>query len=281
VRLNRRFALSFSLALIAVFACVRPSVAQTIDHTTLPQFNLLTDDEIGRAAELRVSFVDRSVGANTMQGIVTLAHADPRFNADRIEFRGWPKVMPPPNPTCINGNGGWNGMWTGYGKCATQHWDANPGAYDAVTWWFDYLSGVSRNPLVKYFTPTTNAFTFDASDYLAWRAANPTLKTFAWTTSLPYADTPVGLLAVLDAFNVQMRASAPVTGEVLLDAADILTHDAAGVNCTHPASGKPRICQAWASDWAQGGGHLTAAGQARMARAVWLTLVAINRVPAR
>jgi hypothetical protein len=250
-----------------------PLQAQTIDHTSIGQFAQLTDAQITAARALRVSFLDRSVGGNTLTGLQTLGQGDPRFLPSNIEFRGWPKVMPPPNPDCFIGNGGWNGLWTGYGKCATQHWDAHPSDYDVVTWWFDYLSGTwASNPLVKYFTPTTNAYTFDASDYLVWRAAHPGLKGFGWTTSLPYTDgSSPGLLLRLAAFNTQMRAWSATNGQPLLDAADILSHAPDGTDC-RDAAGTPRICQAYAADWQQGGGHLTPLGQERMAKAFWLML---------
>jgi hypothetical protein len=252
-----------------------PARAQSIviDHNDLARFGTLTAQQISAAAAARTLFVDRSVGANTSSGLTSLARSDSRFSRTNITFYGWPRVMPAPN---VSGCTGWNGLWTGYQPCFTSWVTPRLSQYRIVSFWFDYLTGVwTANPLANYFTSANGSF--DARDYLAWRTSRPTVRSFAWTTSLPYSDGNMpGLLARLDAFNVQMRAWAPANNQPLLDAADILSTDANGRLCLDPSTNKPRICQAYAGDWQQGGGHLNAAGQLRMAKAFWLMLVALT-----
>lgn len=271
----RRFAIWFWAALLLVLmAGVASAQSPVIDHTSIAGFDTLTNEQIAEAGATSFLFIDRSVGWNVDTGLTTLAAQDPRFARGLWGFLGWPRVMPAPNPDCSLTTPGWNGMWTGYGYCFVQHVERHPGP-EVASYWYDYLTGLTTpNVLANFFGPAAKN-QFRAGDWLAWRTSHPGTTLFFWTTSLPSSDDGTGMLQRLKAFNVQARAWAAANHVPLLDAADILAHRADGSDCA-AADGSPVICSAWTSD-VPPGGHLNAAGQARMARAVWLMLVAVQQ----
>jgi hypothetical protein len=130
---------------------------------------------------------------------------------------------------------------------------------------------------------------WDISDMQALEAQYPDKIIIYWTTSLARAvGTPES-----QKFNEQMRAYALAHGKVLLDVADIISHDADGNVCydnrdgveycgengceNYPDDGLdiPAICQDYTTEL--DGGHLgsVSAGKIMVAKAFWVLMARI------
>ncbi len=110
------------------------------------------------------------------------------------------------------------------------------------------------------------SFTCYRDALLQPEAGDPTNRFVWWTIPI---ETPGD--TARQAFDDRVRAYALANGKLLLDIADIESHDAAEVKRTD-SSGRELLWDEWTSD----GGHWNDAGSVRVASALWWLMVRIG-----
>lgn len=234
---------SLHLALCAALACGAGCSASSEDGGGEPTPSGLTADHraldvaaipqgaLDAARGLRMNLQHASVGENVWAGLGALAAADP----GRYAKPSWSETN--------RGNPGWQAKIDGFVAYVAAH----AGDQDVFQMKLCYID--------------------DGADFAAYRdamvaleAAHPT-KTFVWWT-MPLT-TGDGANAARALFNQQVRAHCAAHGAPLFDLAAIESHDAGGAAVVE--AGVEAMAPAWSSD----GGHLTAAGSDRAARAMW------------
>lgn len=253
-------------------ACVFLAVAGTVkaqvivDHTSVALFEQIPEEYLSAAANLRMMFVDRSVGSNINDGLSCLAyesdelapsactrhaHVAPEFSSPASEvdwfhpggydrsnwdYYGWPNVgIPPPLECGATTTSGWSGLV----ECFIIWVDAHPAAYDVYGFQLSYLQVESGGNISSqtdgYFAP--QARWFDIADVEALMARHPNRTFVHHTTSLARS---IGTQVATD-FNNQVRAYVREHGGYLLDVADIESHDPWGQPCYDNRDGVPYI----------------------------------------
>lgn len=284
-----------------------PPGAVRVDHHSLVLFDLIPEEYIQRASQLRMLFIDRSVGFNIDEGLTCLGypsnaaspigcrraqHKQAVFNVpeqdlawsrpggyDRSNwtFQTWP----------TNGCGSWSEM----AQCFIVHVEPMLDRYDVISFQYSYLAvdgGSSIDDVPGgFFSDGRN--TTDVYDLEDFQARNPDRVIIYWTTSLARSiGTEESLI-----FNDQMREYAMENNKILFDVADILSHAPSGESCydnrdgisysdgtkseDYPDDGQdfPAICQHYTTE--VNGGHLggVSAGKIRVAKAFWVLMAQI------
>jgi len=257
---------------ILALACVPLVVTGTAeaqvvaDHNSVALFEQIPGEYLSAAANLRMMFVDQSVGGNISEGLTCLGyesdtvapsscksytHVVPEFSSPPSEvtwshpggynrsnwtYYGWPGNGIPPELPCASGA---DGSWSGYVECFIEYVDANPSAYDVYGFQLSYLQVMPGTNIAStttgYFVPQTRAF--DVADVEALEARHPNRVFINNTTSLARS---IGDEEATD-FNDQMRAYVRAHGGYLLDVADIESHDPWGQPCYDNRDGVPYI----------------------------------------
>ena len=273
-----------------------------VDHTWVDRFDEIPAEYLSAAADMRMFFMDRSVGANIDEGLHCLAsafadapshcrradHVDPAFSVEQsaIEWSGsydrsnwafdfWP-----------DGCDGWSDKvdcFFGYVEPGIADWDV-------VSFQFSYLmvgeGSDIADPATGFFVDRPDAT--DIHDYRAFGDSHGKVLIY-WTTSLARGiGTPEAT-----AFNAQMREWTAAADVPLFDVADILAHDPSGAPCWDnrdaipftngnnsedwPDDGEafPAICQHYTTE--TDGGHLGAVsvGKIRVAKGFWVLMARI------
>jgi hypothetical protein len=285
--------------------------ALVIDHNSVALFEQIPDEYIQAASNMKVVFVDRSVGDNIDDYLTCLTYAtdeaspircrrfangtDPTYSVDRNminwsrtggyprpnwQYYGWYGGGIPPELPC----GVSTGMWWDLGNCFVHYVDANPTAYDVYSFQHSYLEVMPgrdiASPTTGYFVSQTGKV--DISDMEALEARHPDKRIVYWTSSLARG---IGTQESTD-FNNQMRSYALAHNKILFDVADIESHDPYGNPCydnrdgvaygseNYPDDGLnlPAICQHYTTEF--NGGHLgaTSIGGIRLAKAFWVLM---------
>lgn len=296
VRLNKLLlALGILIAALPAHAQLSEQNIGTVivDHTSVVLFEQIPAEYKQRAQNIRMLFVDRSVGSNLNDGLNCLAqdeaaaqnsckswepnsppeHWSGTWPRDNWTFGGWPVQDPLPNKIACSG---WNGVWTGYQPCFFNYVQSRLDQWDVLSFWFDYNAAIwTGTPLAAYFTNRTG--TDDAFDYAAMEGQIAPKRLVYWTTSLPRSDNGSGQIARLAAFNDAARAFVGIaSNRILFDAADILSHDPAGNTCRN-ADGLPVICSPQYTTEATGG-HLGSYsnGKIRLAKAFHVLMAKLS-----
>lgn len=290
-----------------------PALAQgaqgfVVDHHSVAQFEAIPDSAIEAAANLRMFFMDRSVGGNIDRGLTCLDYpsdeaapndckryqhvaAHPEFSVSPNEVNwsrpggysrdNWVYEFFPSNGNCL-------GEWSQKVECFINRSDQVLNQYDVLSFQFSYLEVLSGSTIADqpggFFSddpPVRDVY--DLEDY---ENAHPDKVFIYWTTSLA---RNVGTLEA-QLFNDQMRQYALANDKILFDVADILSHDPSGNPCydhrdgifydgsngdeNFPDDGQniPAICQHYTSEY--DGGHLgsPSAGMIRVAKAFWVLM---------
>lgn len=244
-------------AFVALVATVLPtsSSAQTVDHRSLPAFDTLSPEQVTAASNLRMVFVNRSVGHNIDQGLACLSapfgsapnyckrtnHPAPEFSVpesaiawsgtyprSRWHFGSWPGTGITPEINCGTGAAPY---WYDQVECFINFVDANASAYDVFSFQFSYLEVTSNSdiadPIRGFFGVAVPEGRKAAADIEALRQRHPQKKFVLQTTSLARG---IGTAVSRD-FNAQMRTYTQQNGWPLLDVAAILSHDISGTPC--------------------------------------------------
>lgn len=278
-----------SVRVLIAVTLLTPATASAqiiVNSSSIALFEQIPASYLTAARNLRMMFIGRSVGVNINQGLDCLTYAyasspnscrttgqggsaqtwTQTYARSNWTFYGWPGLGLP-NPVTCNGS---NGVWTGYQPCFLDFTQPRMSSWDVVSFQFDYLAGISDDPIANYFTPRPG--NDDIYDFETFTAGIAPKRALHWTTSLMKNDqNNPGTLAKLDAFNVAMRSwAAQSTNRVLIDLADIISRRADGSECLS-AEGHPRICDEYSSETY--GGHLSnGAAKVRVAKAVWVAL---------
>ncbi len=263
-----------------------PASAPVVDHRSVADFLELGAAAISAAADLRMLFIDHSVGQNISEGLDCTAsasleaapnrcrrfeHVVPAFSADPSHFRFGRQYD--------------RSRWI-YHYGASSYWRewpaeiesllASSGPWDVVI------------PMPSYLVAPNGGW----QPIEELEARHPGIIVVYATSSLPRGaagGTQSDL--VMQEFNAQARAYALRHGKPFLDVADLLSHDYAGNPCYDNRDGIeycqapgrcenlpddgydiPAICPHYTTELY--GGHLgsVSGGALRMSQAVWLLM---------
>jgi hypothetical protein len=210
--------------------------AQTVaaDHTTTDPA-AIPDSAIADAAALRLMVRHASVGGNIDAGLGALETGNARYDRALWDFQA-------------RGNPGWQEKVDDL----VAETAAQASLFDVLTMKFCYID-------------PNASFTYYRDALLGLEGTHPTKRFVWWTIPIETSGN-----TNRQAFNDQVRAYAAANGKLLLDIADIESHNAAGAKRTD-SSGRELMWDEWTSD----GGHLNAAGSARVAGALWWLMARI------
>lgn len=230
-----------------------------IDHQVLEQFDQLPDDVIAGAAALRVMYRNASVGENISLGLDCLwgNYPERRPNScsdfydlkfDRsnwsFQFRG--------NPS-----------WIEKVEDFTRQTEEQIHQYDVFMFSEDYVDGTD-NPNFPAISDPQNFQKYFIEPFEALEAAHPDKIFVLWSMSLArlgYENT--------ENFNELIRAYALEKGKILIDIADIESHDPQEQVALNE-QGYAVIYQGYTNETKAG--HLNEVGRERMAKAFWVTM---------
>ena len=279
--------------LIFFHAALLNAQSLIIDHHDVALFDSIPEEYRQAASDLKMVFMDRSVGFNISSYLDCLSnpwssapsfckryhHQDSLYDVDPSEvywdgtwdrsnwyYRAWPEGC----SEDVN--------------CFIGYVQSRMDSFDVMGCQFSYLAVATGSQLAD---PLTGFFGSQGNDNKAstlqgFSDANPDKKIIWWTTSLARGiGTPES-----ESFNDRMREYAEQHEIILFDVADILSHDPAGQPCydnrdgiaykdeNHPDDGQqiPAICPQYTTETE--GGHLGAisAGGVRVAKAFWVLM---------
>lgn len=285
-----------------------PEGAIIVDHTAVDLFDHIPEQYLVAAADLRMHFIDRSVGGNIDDGLDCLTHNSSntapnhcvRYQHVVPEFSVDPSVVNWDRPGGYD-RSNWTfefwaegqncNQWFEKVTCFIQMVTPSMHTLDVVSFQFSYLevdigSTIADQPGGYFWNNPGYADVFDQEMF---EANYPHATFIYWTSSLARG---IGSQeSVL--FNEQMRQYAIANGKPLFDVADILAHDPDGNPCYDNRDGVPydngnnhenypddgldtlAICQHYTTE--TDGGHLgsVSAGKIRVAKAFWVLMARI------
>lgn len=236
-----------------------PTQGIIIDYQALEQFDQLPDDVIAQAAALRVMYRHASVGENISLGLDCLwgnysgrrpnscsEFYDLKFDRSNwsFQFRG--------NPS-----------WIEKVEDFVLQTEEQIGLYDVFMFSEDYVDGTD-NPNFPAISDPQNFQKYFVEPFEALEAAHPDKTFVLWSMSLArlgYENT--------ENFNTLIRAYALEKGKILIDIADIESHDPQG-QLSLNEQGVAIIYQGYTDETKAG--HLNEVGRERMAKAFWVTM---------
>lgn len=290
---NRVWITSFSMFVICVSL---PAQSLIINHNDISAFDSIPGEYKTAAANLRMLFMDRSVGGNIDSYLDCLSgsfdeapnyckrteHQDTVYNVDPGEVY-WEDTWDRTN---------WHYAFWPNGcsedvNCFIDYTSTRLDSFDVIGCQFSYLAVLPGSAIAD---PSTGFFGMQGNDnkatvYAAFGDAHPDKKLVWWTTSLARG---IGTIES-ETFNAQMRDYAVDHEIILFDVADILSHDPNGQPCfdnrdgiaykdeNHPDDGLSlaAICPQYTTETE--GGHLgsVSAGGIRVAKAFWVLMARI------
>lgn len=264
-----------------------------INHHDVSAFDSIPENYKHAASNLRMLFMDRSVGGNISFYLDCLSNpwASAPSACKRYQHQDSLYAV---NPSEVY----WNGVWD-RSRWRYEYWPANCSedvncfidfmddrldSFDVMGCQFSYLAvtpGAHIADTVTGFFGTTGNDN-KASTYAAFAAAHPEKKIIWWTTSLARGiGTPESA-----SFNEQMRNYAASHDIILFDVADILSNDPEDHPCFDNRDGVtykdesypddslsiPAICPQYTTE--TDGGHLgsISAGGVRVSKAFWVLM---------
>lgn len=242
-----------------------PTGAIVVDHRSVDLFNQIPDTYLAAARNLRMMYMDQSVGMNISEGLdclmaVSWSKSPAACRRDYYQIKGseWllktfsaadleagvvPAVIQFQAESDRYNRSNWTfvsqpGTWKEYLKAFIEvHAPAMIAEKDVLSFQFTYLHVAAgsdiADPQEGFFVdhPRTgyyrNQERWDISDLVEYEAQNPGKIFIYWTSSLARG---IGS-AESTAFNDQMRQYAIVNQKPLFDVADILSYDPAGMPC--------------------------------------------------
>lgn len=286
-----------------------------IDHNSVALFEQIPDEYLEKARNLRVVFVDQSVGHNISQGLdcltaptwadspsycrrdyeganwnwKTFGSSEINLAPERIRFEPDPIRYDRSQWTFVERRGPW---YSSIENFATSDVPEYRDSYDVLSIKITYLmvadnSGIN-DPENGFFAADSNRFGW--KDLKALQEQNLDKIFFFWTSSLSRS---IGSQAAVE-FNERMRQEAIEQGLTLFDIADIESHTDQGKPCydnrdgiqyctqagkceNYPDDGLdlPAICQDYTTE--TDGGHLgsVSGGTIRLSKAFWVLIAQI------
>lgn len=285
-----------------------PDGAIIVNHHAVDLFDHIPEQYLQAAANLRMHYIDRSVGGNINDGLDCLTNSSStgapnhcvRYQHVVPEFSVDPSVVSWNRPGGYNRSNWTFEFWADNSNC--NQWFEKVTCFmemvqptihtlDVVSFQFSYLevdfgSTIADQPGGYFWDNPTYADVFDQE---LFEAQHPHTTFIYWTSSLARGiGSPESV-----AFNEQMRNYAIANGKPLFDVADILSHDPDGNACYDNRDGIPysngnnhenypddgvdllAICQHYTTE--TDGGHLgsVSAGKIRVAKAFWVLMAQI------
>lgn len=243
--------------MLLLLACAVPAGAVVIGHADVDGVSSLPLSVMDAVGEQRWLFTHASVGANMLDGMQVLGTEDPARYQFGFQVAGdWSQVYPPPSPTVPG---------TIYdGARGNPGWAAKFAMFDAAVrdlgWRYPVIDAAMDK--LCYIDPDA-----DVSVYLSMMTA---LEADFPQTKIVYMTMPLqsgsnmnwsNMLAM--AYNQAVRAHCATPDRLLLDIADIESHDPAGNPITFTFEGQ--VYQRLYSGYTGDGGHLNALGARRVA----------------
>lgn len=225
-----------------------------VDHTSVELFEVIPEEFLAKARNIKMVFADRSVGQNINVALDCLTAASwadtpgycrrdyinnnwewesfnqADFNGGRVPKR----ILLTPNPVkydrknwIFEAHGGdWSSVTQDFiERIAPAYIDE----FDVLSYQFNYFHVDDKSDIADpengFFS--NNPRKFDINDLEAYISAHPDTIFFFWTTSLARG---IGSKTAVD-FNQQMRDYAVANNKILFDVADILSHTDQGVPC--------------------------------------------------
>jgi len=252
-----------------------PAQGNVIDHYSVSDFDQIPANYIQAAIQLKSLFRHASVGGNINDGLNCLGNVvtprpyfcDSGLSADEIFYdpiydrSNWDfeyHALPNPNPA----------WWNKVNYFIDRVNNLSPGEYEIVAFKFGYVDGADGSNIDDlFFLYNPGGQMPSVYDLEDLETAHPDKTLVYWTMGL------ARLIGTADSesFNQQMRAYASANNKVLMDIADILSHDPNGLPCYDGnGNGYEAICQNYTDELE--GGHLNARGMQRMAKAYWVLM---------
>ncbi len=274
-----------------------------IDRYSVVLFDSIPEHYKSAASNLRMMFMDRSVGANIYEGLTCLSypHSSAPNHCKRYQHGGNPSY--PVDPSEVYWEGTWDcsnwsyqfwptgcDNWNQKVACFIDYVEQRIDSFDVVGFQFSYLEVASGSSIAH---PVNGFFgagqTGTANHYLQFQNNHPDKKVIWFTSSLARA---IGTIES-EEFNNQLRQFAQSNQIILFDVADILSHTPSDSPCydnrdgvaysygdnyeNHPDDSLdiPAICPEYTTE--PEGGHLGAisAGKIRVAKAFWVLMARI------
>jgi hypothetical protein len=254
-----------------------------IDHSNFDPDSLPLVD-ITKAAALKVYFEHASVGQNISDdppyamggdtlpsGLSALKALNPRYSSGRASWVSDPYAANSSDPA-------WFDTHTGLG----DNFRGNPAADYKRSYFAASMGTIAAKVNVASFklcwidNPSSPSTLFNSvkTTMEALEAAYPGVKFVWWTmpiTTLGYGDS-ASIRGQRQSFNTLVRNYCNASGKWLLDIADLESHDDLG-NALVDGSGNELLYPSYATD----GGHLSASGRLKVAKAYWRLLAEIAR----
>ena len=292
------------LCVLTILVSQEVLIAQiTVNRNSVALFDSVPEYYKSAASNLRMMFMDRSVGANIFEGITCLSypHSSAPNHCKRYQHGGAPSYSVDPSEVYWNGTwdcSNWSYQfwptncenWSQKVECFIDYVEQRIDSFDVVGFQFSYLEVAAGSTIadsVNGFFGTGQSGT--ANRYLQFQNNHPDKKVIWFTSSLARSiGTPES-----ESFNNQLRNFAQSNQIILFDVADILSHTPWGSPCydnrdgvpysygsnseNHPDDGLeiPAICPEYTTE--PEGGHLGAisAGKIRVAKAFWVLMARI------
>lgn len=276
-----------------------------VDHNSVALFEEIPQQYIDAAKNLRMLFIDRSVGGNITDGLSCLGYASISAAPNHCKRPDATAAGLVPNfaPNLRYDRSNWvyqywnssadNGLWSGKLPAFIDMATPQINNFDVLSFQHSYLevmpgSGIDDSNGYFYNDPTKVQDVYDLRDF---ENLYPDKTIIYWTSSLSRGiGSPDS-----ESFNSQMRQYAQQNNEVLFDVADIESHDPAGNPCYDNRDGVPffnangtlvenfpddglnlaAICKEYTSE--AEGGHLgsMSTGKIRIAKAFWVLMAQI------
>ncbi len=264
-----------------------------IDHHSIAAFDSIPEMYKVAAAQMRLLFMDRSVGFNISAYLDCLASPFASASAYCKKYEHMDSLYAV-DPAEVHWSGTWDRSHWQYEawpdgcsedvQCFIDFITPQLDSFEVIGCQFSYLAvlpgAMIANPVSGFFGQQGN--NNKASTYAAFAAAHAGKKLIWWTTSLARGiGTPES-----ESFNEQMRAYAAAHDIILFDVADIESHAPDGMPCfdnrdgvpykdeNNPDDGLtiPAICPQYTTETE--GGHLGAisAGGIRISKAMWVLM---------
>lgn len=274
-------------------ATLAPSSGIVVDHASIELFDRIPQEFLQAAKDLPMMFSDRSVGVNMNESLNCLAapswaqspsycrrdYTDASqttvrtYNATDFANGNVPELILFPagdaysraNWSYTDCQGSWDVMTELFIDVVAPEYLATK---DVLSCQFSYLNvgagSTIDDPVVGYFATDVHLVEDFAS-------ANPDKTIVFWTSSLARTNGSPDATN----FNNQMRAYAADNDVVLMDMADIISHDRNGNPCYLPGTNYPVICRDYTTE--ANGGHLgsVSGGRIQMAKAFWVLMAQI------
>jgi hypothetical protein len=260
-----------------------------VDHNSIALFDQIPEEYINAAREIPMMFSDRSVGSNMNDALNCLVapswsllpstcrrdYTDSsQTTVKSYTATDYDNGLVPELILVSPGSKYDRSNWT-YADCQGT-WDVMTDLFinsvappflstkDVLSCQFSYLNVDNGSTILQYFDT-------DVIDFENFIAENPN-KTFVfWTTSLARV---IGTRESTE-FNAAMREYAITNNKVLMDMADIISHDRNGNQCLDSSGRYPVICRDYTTEL--NGGHLgsVSGGKIIMAKAFWVLMAQI------